>query len=128
MKNLIITALLVIGLSAFAQESKEKPSRSEMEKLTPEQRAEKHLKKLTSDLNLNEKQQEEVKKIIAEQSVKRESLKTERKERQTQMKEERTALHEKMKTILTPEQFEKWSANNEKMKAKVKERMHQIRE
>lgn len=136
MKKLFIAALLVVGLSTFAQERKQRPNRSNSEtsneKLTPEQRSEKHLKKLTTDLNLNEKQQEQVGKIITEQGAKREAFrankKAEREAMKGKMEEERAAMDAKMKTILTPEQFEKWNANKEKMKEKMKERMHKKKE
>jgi protein CpxP len=135
MKKLLIAALLVIGLSTFAQERKERPNRdnskASREKLTPEQRSEKHLKNLTTDLNLNEKQQEQVGKIIAEQGAKREAFKTNKKAEHEAMKgkmqEEKAAMDAKMKAILTPEQMEKWKANNEKRRAKIKERMHEKR-
>lgn len=135
MKKLFIAALLVVGLSTFAQERKERPNRdnseTSREKLTPEQRSEKHLKKMTTDLSLNEKQQEQVGKIIAEQSTKREAFrankKAEHEAMKGKMKEERAAMDAKMKAILTPEQLEKWNANNEKRRSKIKERMHERR-
>ncbi|WP_310377899.1 hypothetical protein [Flavobacterium sp.] len=135
MKKLFIAALLVVGLSTVAQERKERPirdnSETSREKLTPEQRSEKHLKKMTSDLNLNEKQQEQVGKIIAEQGAKRDAFragkKAEHEAMKTKMEAERTATDAKMKTILTPEQFEKWSSNNEKRRSKIKEKMHDKR-
>ena len=132
MKKLFIAALLVVGLTTFAQEKKERPNRANSEvsgvKLTPEQRAEKHLKKLTTDLNLDAKQQEQVGKMISEQGAKRETFRANKKAEHEAMKgkmeEERAATTAKMKTILTPEQFEKWNANNENRRAKIKERMH----
>ena len=131
MKKLFIATLLVIGLTTFAQEKKERPNRSEMEKLTPEQRSEKHLKKLTTDLNLDAKQQEQIGKMISEQGEKRETFRANKKAEHEAMKgkmeEERAATTAKMKTILTPEQFEKWNANNEKRRAEMKERMHERR-
>lgn len=45
MKKLFIAALLVVGMTSFAQERKGRPERSEMEQLTPEQRNQLHLKK-----------------------------------------------------------------------------------
>lgn len=125
MKKLIIAALLVVGLSAFAQDKKEmekRPDRAEMEKLTPEQRNQLILKKMTLDLDLNAKQQAEIKQIIAERSAKREAMRAARKANQekptadelfamkNKMLDEQIAMKNRMKTILSPEQFEKWNA------------------
>jgi predicted nucleic acid-binding Zn-ribbon protein len=105
-----------------------------MEKLTPEQRQEKHLNKLTTDLNLNAKQQEEVKKLLAEQSAKAAEFKAkreakkdkqllasakERKEMAQKMKAEKEANDAKMKSILTPGQYTKWENDREIRKEKM---------
>jgi len=79
MKKVCIVALLVIGLSSFAQERKERHPKGEMEQMTPEQRNQLHLKKMTLDLDLNAKQQEQLTKILADQSAKREAMKAEHK-------------------------------------------------
>ncbi len=71
MKKLIIAALFIVGLSAFAQEGKEmenKSDRPKMEKMSLEQRNQLMLKKMTLDLDLNVKQQEQMKPIIAERN------------------------------------------------------------
>ncbi|TRX40039.1 Spy/CpxP family protein refolding chaperone [Flavobacterium restrictum] len=142
MKKVLIAALLLVGLNSFAQERNDKPNRDEMEKLTPEQRNEKRLKKLTADLDLNTKQQEQVSKIITQQGLKREAMKAkredfkanqekpspeERADFKKQMMDEKTAMDAQMKAILTPEQFAKWTENNEKRRDKMKERMHERR-
>ena len=125
MKNLIIAALLVVSMTSFAQDTKgvdKKPHRAEMEKLTPEQRNEIMLKKMTLELDLNGKQQEQMKQVIAEQSKKREAMKESQKadkkemtsdERfamKNKMLDEQIAMKAKMKNILSSEQFEKWEA------------------
>lgn len=131
MKKLIVTALLFVGITSFAQEkiSKEnqKAQRAEMEKLSPEQRNQLHLKKLTLELDLTASQQKEMAKIIAEQQVKKEAMRAEvasKKESnkkltsderfvmKSKMLDEKIALKERVKKFLTPEQVEKW----EKMK------------
>jgi Spy/CpxP family protein refolding chaperone len=139
MKKLIIAALLVVGITAFAQNRKEmgnRPDKSKMEKFSPEQRTQLMVKKLTLDLDLNAKQQEQVKQIIAEQGLKRESMRAERmakkedKKRPTadeqfamknQMLDDQIAMKNKMKTILTPEQFEKWNSLNNKRQEKFQD-------
>lgn len=123
MKRLIIAAILIVGMTSFAQESKEKPKRTQMEQLTPEQRNQLRLKRLTLDLDLNATQQKEISKIIAEQSAKKEAAMAERKAikddgkkltpderfaKQNKMLDEKIAMKARMKNILNPEQFEKW--------------------
>ena len=146
MKKVIMAALLVVSLSSVAQQRRERPNRDQMEKLTPEQRQEKHLNKLTTDLNLNAKQQEEVKKLLAEQSAKAAEFKAkreakreakkdeqllasakERKEMAQKMKAEKEANDAKMKSILTPEQYTKWENDREIRKEKMLEKREERR-
>ena len=141
MKKLFIAALLFVGIASFAQEAADqKPSREPREKLTPEQRNDKQLKKLTSELNLDANQQAQVKQLLADRSAKAEKLKEERKDRKDsnvkptaaekdafkkQMMDEKDANDAKMKSILTADQYNKWKsiqkANQDKMKDKMKE-------
>jgi hypothetical protein len=146
MKKLIIAALLVVGFSAFAQDGKQmenRPDRDQMEKMTPEQRNQLMLKKMTLELNLNAKQQEQVKQIIAEQSVKREAMKAERMAKKqdnykptadeqfamkNKMLDEQIDLQNKMKTILTEEQFKDWKNIREKNHERQPEKRGEKRE
>lgn len=138
MKKLIIVALLVVGMTSFAQQGNKtdkRQGRAEMEKFTPEQRNELMLKKMTLELDLSAKQQAQMKSIIAEKSAKRESMMKARKENKekpsrderfamkSKMMDEQIAMKAKMKNILSAEQFEKWDS----MKAKhhKKRGMHQ---
>jgi len=122
MKKLFIAALLFVGVVSFAQDINQKPARDQKEKLTPEQRNEKHLQKLTSELNLDKKQQEQVKQLIAEKSAKAEKFKDARKDSKTkptdaereafkkQLTAEKVATDAKMKAILNADQYTKWTA------------------
>ena len=122
MKKLFIAALLFVGIVGFAQDINQKPTRDQREKLTPEQRNEKHLQKLTSNLNLDKKQQDQVKQLIAEKSAKTEKFKQSRKDSKTsltaeekatfkkQMEAEKAATDAKMKSILSADQYTKWTA------------------
>ena len=125
MKKVCIVALLVIGLSSFAQERKERHPKGEMEQMTPEQRNQLHLKKMTLDLDLNAKQQEQLTKILADQSAKREAIKAEHKTKMEEAKairfemkkkilDEQIEMKNKMKSILSAEQFAKWEMKKEK--------------
>jgi hypothetical protein len=137
MKKLIIALVLGMGLTGFAQETTTKPNRADMEKMTPEQRQQKHLAHLTKELNLDAKQQEAVGKILAEKSAKAQDAKTQREARKSSgdkmTPEERTAFKNtlqaekadteaKMKAILSADQYQKWMTMREENKEKMKER------
>lgn len=141
MKKLIIAALLVVGMTSFAQNKKEmitRRDRAGMEKFTPEQRNQLMLKKMTLELDLNASQQKEMSKVIAENSVKIEVRMKEIKankdsntkptsdlmfERKNRMLDEKIAVKERMKKILTPEQFKKWEDMKGKIHHGMKNRM-----
>ncbi|PXY43278.1 hypothetical protein [Flavobacterium hydrophilum] len=147
MKKLLIAALLFVGITSFAQDGDggdmdQRPAREQRERLTPEQRNERQLKKLTTDLTLDAKQQEQVKQLIAERSAKTEKLREARKEqrekgikltpeqRETLRKEmtaEADANDAKMKGILTADQYTKWKKNQEENKDKARDRMREYR-
>lgn len=124
MKKLITIALIAImGVSSYAQEKQQRPARHDgnpMEKFTPEQRNQLMLKKMTLDLDLNDSQQKEMGKIIAEQSAKREAHLKDRKSKtekptsdeifkmRSNMLDEQIAMNAKMKKVLSPDQYKKW--------------------
>ena len=138
MKKLIIAALLVIGFSSFAQDQNQpdkKSNKGQRERMSPEQRSQAQMDKLTTDLKLDAKQQEQIKPIIAEQTAKREAMRAERMASNEKPKEltsgerevlkqkrteEKTVVDNKLKAILSPEQFKKMKdseqANMEKMR------------
>jgi protein CpxP len=141
MKKLIIVLALGIGLTGFAQETTPKPNKADIEKMTPEQRQQKHLAHLTKELNLDAKQQEAVGKILAEKSAKAQDVKTQREARKTSGEkmttEERTAFKNavlaekadteaKMKTILSADQYKKWISMREENKEKMKEKRKEM--
>ena len=145
MKKLFIVALLVVGMTSFAQERKARPERAQMEQMTPEQRNQLHLKKMTLELDLNASQQKEMSKIIAEQTNKREvrmaewkankdSAKKqltadERFAKKSQMLDEQIVMKERMKKILSADQYKKWDEMKGKRHNGMKKRMayHQNR-
>jgi len=129
MKKLFIVAVLVVGLTAFAQEKEGK--RAGREHLTTEQKVELQVKKMNKELNLNEKQTEQVKILVTKQAIKRDAKKAEmqlakeknRQQMKSQMQTEQVAVSSEMKKILTPEQFAKWEKNREDKMEKMKEKM-----
>jgi protein CpxP len=137
MKNLIIALVFGMGLTGFAQEVTPKPNRADVEKMTPEQRQQKHLQKLTKELTLDAKQQEAVGKILAEKSAKAQDMKAQKDSRKASgdkmTAEERTAFKNtmqaekadteaKMKAVLSAAQYQKWLDMREENKEKMKER------
>jgi Spy/CpxP family protein refolding chaperone len=124
MKKLIVAALLVIGLSTFAQvEKKEKESNNPMmEKMSPTERAEKALKRMTKELKLTDDQQKQMKVLITEQETKRADANFK------PSKEDRLAMKEKTSKILTPEQNATWDKIQEEKKEKMKEKIKEKRE
>ncbi|WP_348678364.1 hypothetical protein [Flavobacterium coralii] len=138
MRMLMLVIVMALGLTANAQGRRGE----RMERLTPEQRVELHLKKMTLDLDLNEKQQAEVKKLLIEQSKKHEQVKAtvkarkeegvkptadERYEMQSKRLDDEIAMQKEMKKILTAEQFEKFKKMREERKEKVARRANKIK-
>ena len=138
MKKLFIAALLFVGIASFAQEIDQKPARNQKERLTPEQRNEKQLQKLTAELSLNANQQTQVKQLLAERSSKAEKFREARKNKKDsnvkpteadreafkkEMLAEKEANDAKMKSILTADQYTKWHSLQEKNKDKAREKM-----
>ena len=137
MKKVFAVALMLVGLTTFAQERGEK-----REQLSPEKQTELQVKKMTLDLDLNEKQQNAIKPILLEEAKKRERQKAEREARKESQekasKEERfemkskmldnqIAMKEKMKGILSPDQMKKWEASKENRQEKMKEHKRKIK-
>lgn len=120
MRKLILAVALVVGLTTFAQ-GKKGDGKGRM---SPEQQVEVVLKKMTTELSLDAKQQDEVKAILVEQSKKRETKKEEFKARKEKgdkpsdeeiaaMKknriDEELAMKNKMKKVLSEDQYKKWT-------------------
>lgn len=138
MKKLFIAAMLFVGIASFAQDADQKPAREHKEKLTPEQRNEKQLKKLTSELNLDANQQAQVKQLLADRSAKAEKFREARKDKKDsntkptaeekaafkkQMEDEVAANDAKMKSILKADQYTKWKTLQEEKKDKMRDKM-----
>ncbi|WP_035651939.1 hypothetical protein [Flavobacterium sp. ASV13] len=143
MKKLFIAAMLFVGVASFAQDMDQKPARDQRERMTPEQRNEKQLKKLTSELNLDANQQTQVKQLLADRSAKAEKLREARQankengtkltaaERETFKKDmlaERDANDAKMKSILNADQYTKWKKIQEENKDKAREKMREYKD
>ena len=119
MKKLIVAALLVVGLTTYAQEKEGR--RAGKEKLTSEQKVNLQVKKMTKDLDLNEKQTKDVRALVAKQVEKREAIKA-------QMQAEKEAVTVEMKKILTAEQYAKWEKNRDEKIENFKKKMSERKE
>lgn len=139
MKKLFIAALLFVGMASFAQEADQKPTREPRERLTPEQRNDKQLKKITSELNLDPNQQAQVKQLLADRSAKAEKFREDRKNNTTkptaaeketfknEVKAEKEANDAKMKTFLNADQYKKWTSIQEENRDKAREKMKEYK-
>lgn len=140
MKKLFVAALLVVGLTTFAQE---KGKRGDFKEMTPEQRTEMQVKKMTTDLDLNEKQQKEVKELLNSQKEDRSEMmekrkemketaekatKEQRAEMKSKMDKKKEVVDAKMKTILTGDQYKKWETMKETRKEKMGDRKEKMKE
>jgi len=118
MKSWILAAAMMMGVAVSAQEKKERP-----EPLKPEQRAELRVKQMDLALDLNDKQQKEIQKLMLDRSKKAEQFKAQHKANREAGKkmsaderfamsskalDERIAMRDEMKKILSAEQFTKW--------------------
>ncbi|MDD2799091.1 MAG: hypothetical protein PHV20_10895 [Bacteroidales bacterium] len=122
MKKLIIA--LVIGAFAVSVASAQGPRELTPEKVDKFQK--KRIEHLKSDLNLNEKQVKLIQALFDAQQKQMEEMhqnseksKAENREIMMKMKDERSA---KMKSILTTEQFEKFTEIQKKAVEKMKEK------
>lgn len=133
MKTWILATVMMFGLAVNAQHRGDKQDR-----LKPEQRAELRAKEMTLALNLNDKQQKDVKALLLDRSKKAEATMAQHKaakasgkkltadERfamRSRMLDEKIAMKAEMKKILTAEQFSKWEMKAEN-REKVKDRRH----
>lgn len=120
MKRFIVVALLAIGMSAFAQvENKRNEGKEPTEKMSPSEKAEKALKRMTKQLKLTEAQQKQMKVLIAEQEAKKADPNFK------PSKQDRQAMKEKISKILTSKQNAAWDKIQEERKEKMKEKMEE---
>lgn len=135
MKKLIVAALLVVGMTTFAQEKNANPLVKASEKVDPKQKSDENLKKLTEELKLDDVQQKQMAEVTADYSAKRQAAAAERKanmanktkvtaeeskKRNEDRKAERQVYKDKVKTILNAEQYAKWEELIKQKKSKMK--------
>jgi Spy/CpxP family protein refolding chaperone len=132
MKKLVVVAILLLSVVAFAQEKRKKGP-----EMSPEKKVELQLARLKIELDLSEKQTADLRSVIQDHQQKRAKLRAEfgdkkdslhkpspaQREQMKKVKtEDKKAFEEQLKKILTPTQFETWQQNKEARKNKRKER------
>jgi periplasmic protein CpxP/Spy len=135
MKTLILAIMMVAGMTVSAQQRVEKG-----EQLKPEQRAELRAKEMTLALDLNERQQKDIKALYLDRAKKAEAARAQFKAAKeagkkptadekfamkSRMLDEQIAMKAEMKKILTADQYAKWEQKKEHMrKSADKRRAH----
>lgn len=134
MKNLIVTALLIAGISSYAQQTpRMERQKQRSERMTIEKRSELRLERLSAELGLNATQRSEMSKLFAEKKAAQANFKANRKavkeaqgndsrkgELRKQMIAQNEVFGQKMKSILTADQYAKWESSKGNKKAKMK--------
>ena len=136
MRKLILVVALVVGLTTFAQ-GKKGEGRGK-DRPNPEEHVEKVVARMTSELSLDTKQQEQVKVLLMDQAKTREAKRAAFKGRRengdkpsdeeiAQMKKDRAdeelATKTQMKKILTEDQYKKWSEIKKEVRKDMKGKM-----
>lgn len=125
MKKLLIIALALATTAGFSQDREKKQEmhqkmKQEKQDLTPQQRAELNTKRLALHFDLTETQQKEIQKLhlemANEHAEKRAEFQNNSEEAGYYQKtnarlEKRKDYQDKMKTILTESQYNKWREN-----------------
>ena len=136
MKKISLILILLISVSSIDQERKKKKPHKYRVEMTAEERATLKTERMTSALDLTQAQQEEIKKFFTEQTQEREEYRTERKEARinnTTARAERSEVRnlrtkkreehrEKMKEILTDDQYSTCQENLAKRERKAHNR------
>lgn len=135
MKTWILAIVITLGLTVNAQNKKERG-----EQLSPEQRVELRVKKLTLALDLTDKQQKEMKNLLLSKESERqqaiEHLKPENNKKLTAderfaMKnkalDQKIAMKEEMKKILTKDQLAKLDKMNERQYNITRQKMDELK-
>jgi protein CpxP len=131
MKKLFIAALMMIGMTSFAQQGE--PMRVNAT-VTAEQRNEMQMKRLAVELNLDANQEKEMTAILKEGTVKREVMNKEmdakrapstqrtadaREKRKVEMQEFDNVEKAQLQKVLTLEQFTKFEKIRKEREAKM---------
>jgi Spy/CpxP family protein refolding chaperone len=109
-KQIILVFAVLLGAAGTMAQEPVKPK----QKKSPEERADHITSRMTEQLGLSAEQQVKVKAAILERESKRDA---DIKERKAQMEK----MDQELKTVLTPEQYEKYKKKREEMKERRKQ-------
>jgi Spy/CpxP family protein refolding chaperone len=124
MKSIILSlAMFAITASTFAQTNVAAPQANapaKQKSLSPEDRAIRVLRMMTSRVGLKDNQQADVKAVLIErENAKAEAKKlTDKAAKKSKMQEIKTSSETKLQNILTPEQWTAWNKFKEEQKVK----------
>lgn len=131
MKRIIslLAFAIILSTALFAQQ------KGPREQMTPEQQADRMVKRLNTELQLTEKQQAELKTWFTNsfQNKRNEFEKTKqeresmREKMQEQMKKDKEATNAELKKVLTADQYKKYQENEKKHEKARKERMDHMK-
>jgi Spy/CpxP family protein refolding chaperone len=122
MRKLIVAVFLVVGFTTFAQvEKKENAKKEQTEKMSPAERSQMALKRMTKNLSLNEAQQKQMSALLLEAEANKVT-------NNKAAKSDRQLMKDKISKILTPEQNAKWDKIQAERKEKIQERKEQLKE
>ena len=141
MKKVLLMLVIIVNCVANAQS---KTGQLEnREKRAPEERVEKQLKKMTSELNLDEKQEASIRQILLDQAAKREQKMAARQQNNedemtlptqdkkamlSEAKQNYKELKTQMQSILSQEQYAKWEKNQDEKRQKMMEKIKERRQ
>lgn len=118
---LMLAVVAIATMSMFAQESM-KPRRS------PEERTEKIVEKMKTDLSLSNDQVSKLKPIILKREHQREEWRAKMSTEKESHKKMARETEEDFKKILTPEQMEKLKSQRKEMREKHMQKQRELKE
>lgn len=126
MKRIII----LLALSLFFSIGTQAQQRGQRERMTPEQQAERMVKRLHAELKLTDKQQTELKTWFTDSFKKRnenfEKNRGNREAMQETMKKAQEETQAQLKKVLTADQYKKYQENEKKREKEMKERRERM--
>ncbi|MEA5140861.1 hypothetical protein [Arcicella rigui] len=120
----LFIAVCMISIQNLSAQSS-KPQKVSPDEKNPTQRIDKQLERLQKELELSPEQVNQIKPLIEERVKKRESIREANDKLHDQMDDLRElskAQDEKLKTILSPEQFAKYNSRKEELKDRFRHR------
>lgn len=122
MKKAILALALFAGLNTAVsaqQVQKQAHNKEQRAKMTPEQRAERHAGRLQKALGLTDAQKQAIIESDVQTAKQIQPLKEEQKDRREKLVAMQKQRDEKMKSILTPEQYAKFQEMKKERMAKM---------